>query len=326
MKRLISNVSSMVIFIASGFVLTLVLLVAGILTLPDVGVLEKCFTTSMYEVRLCADSKDYVSLKNISPYVLHAVIAAEDGAFYSHKGFDWAEMQASFETNLKRGHLARGGSTLTQQLAKNAFLSKEKSFWRKIKEAYLAHAIENRFKKDFILEKYLNVVELGPDMYGVKPAALKYFQKNPSELHPLEAAYLAFLLPNPKLYSQSSKKGTLTPFASKMIKIILKRMHQFGKLSPAAFNTAMAHLPEFPWRGLSIDSFDGRPSHDLDAPNIPASDLNIDEETLEELIEETERSNAPPAKGMTSKNAPVIESEPAPPPPAPADQPADLEN
>lgn len=312
MKQLISNVGNTVVFIASGFVLTLVFLVAGILTLPDVGVLEKCFTTTMYEVRLCADSKDYVPLKNISPYVLHAVIAAEDGAFYSHKGFDWHEMQASFETNLKRGRVARGGSTLTQQLAKNAFLGKEKSLWRKIKEAYLAHAIENRYKKDFILEKYLNVVELGSDIYGVKSAALKYFQKNPSELHPLEAAYLAFLLPNPKLYSQSFKKGALTPFAAKMIKVILKRMHQFGKLSNAAYNTAIANLQNFPWRGLSIDSFEGRPTYDLEAPHVPASDLNIDEETLEEIIEETERINEerPPNKGITS----------------PPEPPADLEN
>lgn len=325
MKRLISNVGNTVVFIASGFVLVIVLAIAGLLTLPDVGVLEKCFTTTMYEVRLCPDSKDYVPIKNISPYVLHAVIAAEDGAFYSHKGFDWYEMQQSFETNLKRGHLARGGSTLTQQLAKNAFLGKEKSLWRKIKEAYLAHAIENRYKKDFILEKYLNVVELGADIYGVKPAALKYFQKSPSELHPLEAAYLAFLLPNPKLYSQSFKKGALTPFASKMIKIILKRMHQFGKLSPAAFNTAMSHLQEFPWRGLSIDSFQGRPSHDIDAPNVPAGDFNIDEDTLEELIEETEQSQAPPVKGMTSKNSPAVEAEP-PPPQTPSEPPADLEN
>lgn len=315
MKQLISNVGNTVVFIASGFVLTLVLLVAGLLTLPDVGVLEKCFTTSMYEVRLCPDSKDYVPLKNISPYVLHAVIAAEDGAFYSHKGFDWHEMQESFETNLKRGHLSRGGSTLTQQLAKNAFLSKEKSFWRKIKEAYLAHAIENRYKKDFILEKYLNVVELGPDIYGVKPASLKYFQKSPSELHPLEAAYLAFLLPNPKLYSQSFKKGALTPFASKMITIILKRMNQFGKLSPAAYKTAISNLNNFPWRGLSIDSFEGKPTHDLDAPNVPAADLNIDENTLEELIEENERTSAPPVKGTVP-----VES------PAPSEQPADLEN
>jgi monofunctional biosynthetic peptidoglycan transglycosylase len=325
MKRLISNVGNTLIFMASGIVLLAVIMVAGLLTLPDVGILEKCFTTSMYKVRLCPQSKDYVPLKNISPYVLHAVIAAEDGAFYSHKGFDWHEMQESFETNLKRGHIARGGSTLTQQLAKNAFLNKEKSFWRKIKEAYLAHAIENRFRKDFILEKYLNVVELGPDIYGVKPAALKYFQKSPSELHPLEAAYLAFLLPNPKLYSQSFRKGALTPFATKMIKIILKRMNQFGKLSPAAYRTALAHIGDFPWHGLSLDSFEGTPTHDLDAPNVPSSELTLDEDTLDEIIEENERAESPaptmaaPAESESKPEVAPVE-EPA------AERPADLED
>ncbi len=88
----------------------------------------------VHNVRLCPNADTYVSLKHISPYVAHAVIVSEDGSFYSHEGFDWHEMQASFEQNLKTGHLRRGGSTLTQQLAKNVYLSKEKSFWRKLKE------------------------------------------------------------------------------------------------------------------------------------------------------------------------------------------------
>lgn len=271
----------------SALMLIFIGLVAVVLTLPDVAVLEKCFTTSMYQVHLCPDSKDYVKLKSISPYMIHAVIAAEDAAFYSHKGFDWHEMEASFETNLKNGKIARGGSTLTQQLAKNAFLSKDKSYLRKIKEAYLANAIENRYKKDFILEKYLNVVEFGPNIYGIKPAALHYFQKSASELHPLEAAYLAFLLPNPKLYSQSSRKGTLTPFAKKQVGIILKRMSSFGKISPAGYQTARAAIGNFPWRSLSLSSFEGTPSWDLDAPKVDAEQLQLDENALEEILEET---------------------------------------
>jgi monofunctional biosynthetic peptidoglycan transglycosylase len=284
----------------SALMLLFIGLVAILLTLPDVAILEKCFTTTMYEVRLCPDSPNYVKLKSISPYMIHALIAAEDAAFYSHKGFDWHEMQASFETNLKSGRIARGGSTLTQQLAKNAFLSKDKSYLRKIKEAYLANAIENRFKKDFILEKYLNVVEFGANIYGIKPAALHYFHKNPSELHPLEAAYLAFLLPNPKLYSQSFRKGALTAFARKQVGIILKRMSSFGKLSPSAYETAKANINDFPWSDLSMASFEGTPTWDLEAPHVSAQDLQLDEEALEEIIEETDTGAPAPVPAQAA--------------------------
>jgi len=155
-------------------------------------------------------------------------------------------------------------------------------------------------------------VEFGPNIYGIKAAALHYFQKAPSELHPLEAAYLAFLLPNPKLYSQSHRKGVLTPFARKQVSIIIKRMSQFGKLSPAGYQTAKANLGGFPWRDLSIHSFEGTPSWDLEAPHVSPGDLQLDEDTLEEIIDESER------------NTPAPEPEPSPSSKNPID-PADLE-
>jgi monofunctional glycosyltransferase len=280
------------VLIVSGLMLLVVGVTALLLTLPDVTQLEKCFTTTMFHVRLCPDSNQYVRLKSISPYVVHAVIAAEDGSFYVHKGFDWHEIQASFETNLRAGQTRRGGSTLTQQLAKNAFLSQDKSYLRKLKEAYLAYAIENKYGKDFILEKYLNVVELGPGIFGVKAASFHYFQKSPSELHPLEAAYLAYLLPNPKVYSRSFARGELTPFARKMVGVILKRMAAFGKLTPDARTMAMANMDGFPWNGLSKDSFVGTPTYSLDAPMLRSQDFEIDEEALEEIMEENSGSDA----------------------------------
>ncbi len=299
MMKTVKTFGSFAVLTISVLMLIAIGLIGILLTLPNVGILEKCFTTSMFEVRLCPDGPNYVKFKSISPYMVHAVIAAEDAAFYSHKGFDWHEMEASFETNLKSGKIARGGSTITQQLAKNAFLTKDKSYLRKIKEAYLANAIENRFKKDFILEKYLNVVEFGPNIYGIKAAALHYFQKGPSELHPLEAAYLAFLLPNPKLYSQSHRSGTLTKFASKQVSVILKRMSAFGKLSPSGYATAKANLSGFPWRGIGLSSFEGTPTWDLEAPQVSAGDLQLDEDALEEIIEETERSIPQPSGPVT---------------------------
>lgn len=293
MTKIFKLLGNMTVLAVSTAVLLAVALTAMVMTLPDVGILEKCFTTTMYEVRLCPGTSDYVKLKSISPFMIHALIAAEDASFYSHKGFDWHEIQESFTANLLSGKIRRGGSTLTQQLAKNAFLSKEKSFWRKMKEAYLANAIENRYKKDFILEKYLNVVEFGPNIYGIKAASIHYFQKSPGELNPLEAAYLAHLLPNPKVYSKSHRTGTLTPFSRKMVAVILKRMASFKKLSAGGYETAMNNLNNFPWRGLGIGAFQGTPTWDLEAPHVPHDELDLSEDALEELIQESEKTFAP---------------------------------
>lgn len=288
------------VFFGSLVVLAAVAIVALVLTIHDVGILEKCFTTSMYEVKLCPGGENYARLKDISPHVLHAVIASEDGSFYNHKGFDWHEIKESVQANLSSGGFRRGGSTLTQQLAKNVFLDKEKSLWRKLKEAYLANAIENRFDKSTILEKYLNVVEFGPDIYGVKPAAQRYFHKSPAALNPLEAAWLAMLLPNPKKYSQSYRAGKLTPYARKQVKVILRRMESFGKLSPVAYQTALAHVDEFPWSGLPMAAFGGAGTFSLDT-DVPASKVQrpADENDLENMMDEDDRSGPEP-----SENAP----------------------
>jgi monofunctional glycosyltransferase len=248
----------------------------------------------MYEVHLCTSDSNYVKLHAISPYMIHAVIVSEDGSFYSHEGFDWHEMQASFEQDLRSGRIERGGSTLTQQLAKNAFLNKDKSVLRKLKEAYLAHAIEKHYTKDFILEKYLNVVEFGDNIYGVKSAALHYFHKSASELNPLESAYLAMLLPNPKVYSRNFAKGILTPFVRKTVSVILKRMNAYGKLSQQGYELSMSELPKFPWSGVSSASFQGAPSYNLDAAP-PAAGYNepiMDEQALDEVVNEEESAAA----------------------------------
>ena len=178
--------------------------------IPDVTTMHGCIRTTMFEVDLCDKNSNYVKLGNISQHLQNVVIASEDAAFYSHKGFDWHEIQNSFQENLESGETKRGGSTITQQLAKNVFLSKEKSYWRKIKEAYLTYQIEKNFSKKEILEKYLNVVEFAPNIYGAKAASEHYFKKSPANLNVLEASFLAFLLPNPKSHSSSFAKGQLT--------------------------------------------------------------------------------------------------------------------
>jgi len=272
-----------ILFSFSALILCAVVMTAVLLSLPNVKTLETCFTTSMFKVKLCPGTDQYVKLKQISPFMVHALITAEDGSFYSHKGIDWHELQESLNANLRSGQIRRGGSTLTQQLAKNVFLSNEKSIWRKIKEAYLAYSIERTYPKDVILEKYLNVVEFGPKLYGIKAAAQHYFQKPPSQLHPLEAAYLAFLLPNPKGYSKSFRTGRLTPFARKMVAVILKRMSSFGKLSAPAYQTAISEIGSFPWGELTLASFEGTPTYSLDATGDSGA-AALDAETLEAIM------------------------------------------
>ena len=135
-------------------------------------------------------------------------------------------------------------------------MSKEKSYWRKAKEAYLTYELEHTYNKDFILEKYLNVVQFGENLYGVKDAAHHYFGKSPSQLNLLEAVYLAYLLPNPPVYSESFAKGQLTPFGKKIVSIILKRMVQFKKITPGAYQLAVNNISAFPWRSLSQADFE----------------------------------------------------------------------
>lgn len=138
------------------------------------------------------------SLGDIGQHLPQAVIAAEDIAFYSHPGYDIASMLQAASENKDAGAIKRGGSTLTQQLAKNLFLDGEKNYARKLRELLYAVQLENELGKRRVLELYLNVVEWGPDIVGAKEAALRYFGRTPRELLPEQAAWLASILRSPK--------------------------------------------------------------------------------------------------------------------------------
>lgn len=235
--------------------LFLVLLVGSVLglallTLPDVKLLNSCMKTSMNQVELCSKSSSYTPLKRISHYLIDAIIVSEDASFFSHHGFDWYEIKESFLTNWQKGKLARGGSTITQQLVKNVFLDKEKSVLRKFREALLTMQVEEKFSKDEILEKYLNVVELGPEIYGVKAAAQYYFAKLPSQLNILESSFLAFLLPNPTLHHVYFKKKQLTDYARQRILGICVRLYRFKKISQDDLEIANFRVLDFPWKDI----------------------------------------------------------------------------
>ncbi len=140
------------------------------------------------------------SLDGISEHLRHAVLVSEDDGFYRHKGIDWESTKKALEEDWKKKRLARGGSTITQQLARNLYLSPSKNPLRKIKEMLIARRLEEVLGKRRILELYLNVAEWGRGIYGAEAAARSYFGKSASELSPEEAAALAAVLPSPRRY------------------------------------------------------------------------------------------------------------------------------
>lgn len=139
----------------------------------------------------------------ISDYMKHAVVAAEDGKFLQHKGFDWEGMQFALERNKDKGKVVAGGSTISQQLAKNLFLFNKRSFARKGQEAAATWMMERMWSKERILEVYLNSVEFGDHIYGIEAATQHYFGKSSRSLTREQAVFLAAILPNPKYYQDN---------------------------------------------------------------------------------------------------------------------------
>jgi monofunctional biosynthetic peptidoglycan transglycosylase len=140
---------------------------------------------------------DPVPLRSIAPNLQHAVVAAEDGRFRVHHGFDWIEMQKVLEQDIQRHRLGRGGSTITQQLVKNLFLTTQRSLVRKGVEFTLVPMVEALLSKDRILELYLNVIEWGPGIYGAEAASEHYYHIPASGLDREQAARLAAIIPSP---------------------------------------------------------------------------------------------------------------------------------
>ena len=147
--------------------------------------------------------KQWVPYERISPHIKRAIIAAEDAKFVDHEGFDWEGIQKAIEKNQKKGRMVAGGSTISQQLAKNLFLSPSRSYLRKAEEAIITVMIEALWDKRRILEVYLNVVEWGNGIFGCEAAAQRYYRLPAAQLGPAQAARLAVMLPNPRKYEKT---------------------------------------------------------------------------------------------------------------------------
>ncbi len=177
---------------------------------------------------------------DVSPHLVHAVISAEDRRFYRHFGIDPIGIARAMAINLKAGRLVQGGSTLTQQVAKNVFLTAERSVERKLKEVPMALALELKYSKDEILSVYLNRVYLGAGTYGFEAAAQRYFGKSARVLNPAEAAMLAGLLRAPSRYAPTNDLELARGRAS----VIIRLMEEEGYLTPTQVIQALAQPAE----------------------------------------------------------------------------------
>ncbi len=163
----------------------------------------------------------WVPYQKISPNLKRALIAAEDGKFVDHEGFDWDGIQKAYEKNLKKHKVVAGGSTISQQLAKNLFLSTKRTPWRKLEEAMITVMLESTMSKRRIFEIYLNVIEWGNGIFGAEAAARHYFGISARNLSALQAAKLAAMVPNPRYYD----KHQGAPGLNRKTGIILNRMN-----------------------------------------------------------------------------------------------------
>ncbi|MBE0604486.1 MAG: monofunctional biosynthetic peptidoglycan transglycosylase [Deltaproteobacteria bacterium] len=221
----------------------------SILTLPSVAPLASSRTSMTITVKdwKKRDRPFVVGPRNPrwAPYgaipsaMKKAVVAAEDGNFYAHEGVDYEAMKEAIMVDIRRGKFVRGGSTITQQLAKNLYLTREKTIVRKLKEIILARRIDETISKRRILELYLNVVELGPMVYGVGHAADYYFGKPPSALTVRECALLASMLPGPRIYNPYRKMSRVMKRSNR----ILRRMAGARMITREEYRAALAEVP-----------------------------------------------------------------------------------
>jgi monofunctional glycosyltransferase len=222
-----------------------------LIAFPDVAALaeERPKTTAFMERRkkeLRKQGKSdelkwtWVSYGRISPYLRRAVLVAEDNEFYDHQGVDTKAMKEAFERNWQRGKVSHGGSTITQQLAKNLYLSPSRNPLRKIREYFIARSLEKNLSKKRILEIYLNVVEMGERVYGAEAAARHYFGKSAAALSTREAALLAGCLPNPRIMNPGKPNSRLKWRQN----MILSRMRRWGHLAEEHVLKAPVPVPD----------------------------------------------------------------------------------
>ena len=186
---------------------------------------------------LSVEAREVVKLEDVSPYIKDAFLSIEDKQFYSHHGLNFKGIARAVITTFLKGRATQGGSSITQQLAKNAFLTPEKTFSRKVKEAILTYQIERTYTKDEILERYLNEIYYGSGSYGIKNAAEQYFKKDVKDLNIAESALLSGIPNRPTKYDPNRNLEN----ALHRQRIILKEMYDDGKITKEQYDEALAY-------------------------------------------------------------------------------------
>ena len=185
-------------------------------------------------------SPDFIALRDVPPLFVRTLLLAEDTGFYGHRGIDLRELPAALLTNWSRGGAARGASTITQQLAKNLFLSRDKQVGRKLQELAITFLLESALGKDRILEIYLNIIEWGPDLRGLRPAARRYFGCEPQALTPAEMAFLVAIIPGPIKYQRSFAHGTPGPGLRSLIDDLLAKLRSVHAIGEEEYLQALS--------------------------------------------------------------------------------------
>jgi hypothetical protein len=185
-------------------------------------------------------SPDFIALRDVPPLFVRTLLLSEDAGFYGHSGIDLRELPSALLTNWSRGSVARGASTISQQLAKNLFLSRDKQVGRKLQELAITFLLESALGKDRILEIYLNIIEWGPDLRGLRPAARHYFDCEPQALTPAQMAFLVAIIPGPIKYQSSFARGTPGPGLRLLIDNLLAKLRSVQAIGDEEYQRALS--------------------------------------------------------------------------------------
>ena len=192
-----------------------------------------------HPINVSPASPDFIALREVPALFVRTLLIAEDAGFYGHRGIDLRELPTALLTNWSRGGAARGASTITQQLAKNLFLSRDKQLGRKLEELAITFLLESALGKERILEIYLNIIEWGPELHGLRPAARRYFGCEPAELTPAEMAFLVSIIPGPIKYQGSFAHGTPGPGLRLLIDDLLAKLRSVDAIDEDEYRRAL---------------------------------------------------------------------------------------
>lgn len=252
----------------------------------------------------------WTPLSQIPSEMKWAVILAEDASFYKHEGIDVKAIKEAIKYDLEKQSFARGASTITQQVAKNLFLSREKTLTRKAKELYLAKRMEQELTKGRIIELYLNVIELGPMVHGIGHGARYYFGKSPANLTPRECAFLAAMLPGPRVaYNPYKNLGKVLKRSNMILGLLAKK----GVLSGAEYRSALAQAPNIGRMQRKVD---------MSIKQVEVMANHTSATLPVEPLSQEEMSAQPPETGAPEGAAQQPATEPAQEPTAPDSAPA----